>query len=121
MYEEHFGMPVRGLWPGEGSVAQEIVPMVSKAGYQWMQTGEPVLVASLGMDGDRFNRDSNEVPIDGDALYRPYYVQGSSGEKVVVFFRDWNISDKVGFTYSGMSGEAAAKDMVTISNEFVPA
>lgn len=113
MYEEHFGMPVRGLWPGEGSVAEEIVPMVSKAGYQWMQTGEPVLVASLGMDGDRFNRDSNEVPIDGDALYRPYYVQGSSGEKVAVFFRDWNISDKVGFTYSGMSGEAAAKDMVT--------
>lgn len=112
MYEEHFGMPVRGLWPGEGSVAQEIVPMVSKAGYQWMQTGEPVLVASLGMDGDRFNRDSNEVPIDGDALYRPYYVQGSSGEKVAVFFRDWNISDKVGFTYSGMSGEAAANDMV---------
>jgi len=67
MYEEHFGMPVRGLWPGEGSVAQEIVPMVSKAGYQWMQTGEPVLVASLGMDGDCFNRDCNEVPIDGGA------------------------------------------------------
>ena len=112
MYEEHFGMPVRGLWPGEGSVAQEIVPMVSDAGYLWMQTGEPVLVASLGMDGDRFNRDSTEVVIDGDALYRPYYVEGDAGEKVAVFFRDWNISDKIGFTYSGMSGEAAANDMV---------
>lgn len=112
MYEELFGVPVRGLWPGEGSVAEQIVPMVSKAGYQWMQTGEPVLVASLGLEGDRFNRDNAEVPVDGDALYRPYYVQGDSGEKVAVFFRDWNISDKIGFTYSGMSGDAAARDMV---------
>lgn len=112
MYEEHFGKPARGLWPGEGSVAEDIVPLVAKAGYQWMQTGEPVLVASLEMGGDKFNRDSNEVVIDGDTLYRPYYVQGKTGDKVAVFFRDWNISDKVGFTYSGMSGEAAAADMV---------
>lgn len=112
MYEEHFGMPVRGLWPGEGSVAEEIVSLVSDAGYQWMQTGEPVLVASLGMDGDRFTRDGSDTVTDPDTLYRPYYVQGETGEKVAVFFRDWVISDKVGFTYSGMSGEDAAQDMV---------
>jgi len=112
MYEEHFGLPVRGLWPGEGSVAEEIVHLVSAAGYQWMQTGEPVLVASLGMAGDRFTRDGSDTVTDPDTLYRPYYVQGETGEKVAVFFRDWVISDKVGFTYSGMSGEDAAQDMV---------
>ena len=112
MYEEHFGRSVRGLWPGEGSVAEQIVPLVSEAGYQWMQTGEPVLVASLGMAGDRFARDGFDTVTDPDTLYRPYYVQGETGEKVAVFFRDWVISDKVGFTYSGMSGEAAAQDMV---------
>jgi alpha-amylase/alpha-mannosidase (GH57 family) len=112
MYEEYFGRSVRGLWPGEGSVAEQIVPLVSNAGYQWMQTGEPVLVASLGMQGDRFARDGSDTVTDPDTLYRPYYVQGETGEKVAVFFRDWVISDKVGFTYSGMSGEDAAQDMV---------
>lgn len=112
MYEEFFGMPVRGLWPGEGSVAEEIVPMVSDAGYQWMQTGEPVLVASLGMQGDRFARDGSDTVTDADTLYRPYYVQGQSGDKVAIFFRDWVISDKIGFTYSGMPGEEAAQDMI---------
>ncbi len=112
MYESIFGREVRGLWPGEGSVAEEIVPLVSEAGYQWMQTGEPVLVASLGLAGDRFGRDSDGVVKDPDTFYRPYYVQGESGDKVGIFFRDWVISDKIGFNYSGMAGEAAAQDMI---------
>lgn len=112
MYESIFGREVRGLWPGEGSVAEEIVPLVSEAGYKWMQTGEPVLVASLGLAGDRFYRNSDGVVNDPDTFYRPYYVQGETGDQVAVFFRDWVISDKVGFTYSGMTGEAAAQDMV---------
>jgi alpha-amylase/alpha-mannosidase (GH57 family) len=64
MYESIFGREVRGLWPGEGSVAEEIVPLVNEAGYQWMQTGEPVLVASLGLAGDRFGRDGEGVVKD---------------------------------------------------------
>ena len=113
IYEAVFGREVRGLWPGEGSVAEEIVPLVSEAGYKWMQTGEPVLVASLGLGGDRFARESSGVVKDPDTFYRPYYVQGESGEKVAVFFRDWVISDKIGFNYSGMPGEAAAEDMIS--------
>ena len=112
MYESIFGREVRGLWPGEGSVAEEIVPLVSEAGYKWIQTGEPVLVASLGLGGDRFGRDSDGVVKDPDTFYRPYLVQGESGEKVGIFFRDWVISDKIGFNYSGMAGEAAAQDMI---------
>lgn len=112
MYESIFGREVRGLWPGEGSVAEEIVPLVSEAGYQWMQTGEPVLVASLGLAGDRFGRDSDGVVKDPDTFYRPYYVQGESGGEVAIFFRDWVISDKIGFNYSGMAGETAAQDMI---------
>lgn len=110
IYEEHYGRKPRGLWPGEGSVAQEIVPMVAKAGYTWMATGEPVLAMSLGIDS--FTRDSNEVVQQADAMYRPYYVMGPNGEKVAVFFRDWTLSDKVGFTYSGTPGKKAAEDLI---------
>ncbi len=110
VYEEHFGKKPNGLWPGEGAVAEEIVPLVSKAGYKWMATGEPVLAQSLGIGS--FTRDSKETVQEADDLYRPYYVEGKTGDKVAVFFRDWTLSDKVGFTYSGTPGAVAAKDLM---------
>ena len=110
LYLDHFGRAPRGMWPAEGSVAQEIVNMVSAAGIQWMASDEGVLAASLGMDS--FTRDSKEVVTEGDTLYRPYYVQSKQGNPVAMVFRDIVISDKVGFTYSGVSGTAAAKDFI---------
>lgn len=110
IYKENYGIEPRGLWPGEGSVAQVMVPFVIKAGYQWMATGEPVLAKSLGIDS--FTRDAKETVKEADLLYRPYYVSNSAGDNLAVFFRDGVISDKLGFTYSGVSGTAAAKDLM---------
>ncbi|PID85244.1 MAG: glycoside hydrolase [Chloroflexi bacterium] len=111
LYEEQFGQPPTGMWPAEGSVAQEIVSIVSNNGIRWMASDEGVLANSLGFDG--FSRDTNDVVQDPAALYRPYYVQGGVGDPVAMVFRDVVISDKVGFTYSGLSGNAAAEDFVT--------
>jgi hypothetical protein len=111
MYEESFGEPARGLWPGEGAVAQAIVPMVAKTGIEYMQTGEPVLAESLGIES--FTRNSTGFVQEADALYRPYYVSDGAGNQVAVFFRDWTLSDNIGFVYSDMSGEAGAADLVS--------
>lgn len=110
LYEKNFGQAPRGLWPGEGSVAQAVVPFIINAGYQWMATGEPVLAQSLGLGS--FTRDGQETVQQADDLYRPYYVMNKNGDKLAVFFRDGVISDKIGFTYSGVSGQAAAKDLM---------
>lgn len=110
IYEEHFGKQPKGLWPGEGAVAEDVVPLIANAGYQWMETGEPVLAASLGMAN--FTRNGQETVQEADTLYRPYYVQGSQGGRVAIFFRDWTLSDKVGFTYSQTPGEEAAADLM---------
>jgi alpha-amylase/alpha-mannosidase (GH57 family) len=110
MYEATFDRAVRGLWPGEGAVAQEIVPMVAEAGYAYMQTGEPVLAKSLGLES--FTRDAQGLVREADDLYRPYYVNDGLGNQVAVFFRDWMLSDNIGFVYSGMPGEAGARDLV---------
>ncbi|HAF63148.1 MAG TPA: glycoside hydrolase [Anaerolineaceae bacterium] len=110
IYEEHFGKNPNGLWPGEGSVAEDVVPLIADAGYSWMATGEPVLAASFGMAN--FTRDSHETVQEADVLYRPYYVQGAQGDAVAIFFRDWTLSDKVGFTYSQTPGEEAAADLM---------
>jgi alpha-amylase/alpha-mannosidase (GH57 family) len=99
-----------GCGPPKGSVAQEIVSMVSRAGIQWMASDEGVLANSLGMTS--FTRNAREVVTEPDKLYRPYYVQGGQGDPVAIVFRDVVISDKVGFTYSGVSGRAGAIDFI---------
>jgi len=110
MYQEHFDREVRGLWPGEGAVAQEIVPLVADYGFNYMQTGEPVLAKSLGLES--FTRNAQGLVREADALYRPYYVIDDSGNQVAVFFRDWTLSDNIGFVYSGMTGEVGARDLI---------
>jgi alpha-amylase/alpha-mannosidase (GH57 family) len=108
-YADIFGQPPRGMWPAEGAVAQGIVDMVAKAGIQWMASDEEVLARSLGKTS--FARNSQEVVQDAGALYRPYIVS-SRNRQMCIIFRDKVISDKVGFTYSGSPGLAAAKDFV---------
>ncbi len=109
-YRELFGRDPRGMWPGEGSVAQQIVKMVADAGVIWMASGEQVLAKSLGMEG--FTRNSRDVVQEADKLYRPYFVQQGDGRSVGMVFRDLLISDKVGFTYSGTPGQEAAADLI---------
>jgi alpha-amylase/alpha-mannosidase (GH57 family) len=110
LYHDHFDVDPRGMWPAEGSVAQIIVNMVGRAGIRWMASDEGVLAKSLGMDS--FARDVDDVVQEADALYRPYTVTGADGIPVSIVFRDVVISDKVGFTYSGQPGSAAAADFV---------
>ncbi len=110
LYEDHFGQAPRGMWPAEGSVAQEIVTMVAQNGIEWMASDEGVLANSLGFDN--FTRNSSDVVVEADQLYRPYYVEGRRGGPVAMVFRDVMISDLVGFIYSGMAGEDAAEDFV---------
>ena len=110
LYEELFGRAPRGMWPAEGSVSQQIISMVADNGIEWMATDEGVLANSLGFDG--FTRNSSDTVQEADTLYRPYYVEGQRGGPVAVVFRDVVISDRVGFIYSGMDGDAAAQDFM---------
>ena len=62
------------------------------------------------MDG--FTRGADDLVVDLDKMYRPYYVVGGDNVPVAMVFRDVVISDKVGFTYSGLPGKVAAADLV---------
>ncbi len=110
LYRQHFGVEPNGTWPAEGSVAQEMVGIVGRNGMAWMASDEEVLAKSLDMAG--FSRDSTETVQDADTLYRPYYVTDLNSPPVAIVFRDHVISDKVGFTYSGMDGAEAAADFL---------
>lgn len=115
IYTETYGMPPKGLWPGEGAVSEDIVPIVGNAGYTWMASGEQVLASSLGIGS--FTRDSFDTVQEADQLYRPYFVHGAEdgpiqGPKVMMVFRDTLLSDKLGFTYSQTPGKVAAQDFM---------
>lgn len=106
-YRTHFGRAPKGLWPSEQAVSKHIVPFVARAGFEWMISSEGVLAKSIGVQ----IRGAGGAPARPDLLYQAYWAEWE-GERVAVLFRDIVLSDRVGFEYSGMSGPAAAADLI---------
>jgi alpha-amylase/alpha-mannosidase (GH57 family) len=96
-HEGLFGRRPLGLWPSEGSVCPELVPIVTKLGFRWTATDEWILARSL----DHWRRDEH--------LFQPYRVQVEGGD-LAVLFRDRDLSDAVSFTYSRNEPTASVAD-----------
>jgi len=107
LYRESFGMNPAGMWPSEGSVSTDIIPLVASEGIKWIATDEEILSNTL------------KRPIRRDALgnchdpflYKPYSI-ASGSLSVSVVFRDHLLSDLIGFDYAKMDPEGAANDLV---------
>ncbi|RKZ30418.1 hypothetical protein DRQ36_05635 [bacterium] len=103
-FEKLFGFAPTGMWPGEGSVSEQVIPVFADAGIRWIATADAVLTKSTP---------SNQP------VWRPYRVdpdrsQGTDDttKAVAVFFRDTELSDRIGFKYQTKTGEEAAEDFV---------
>lgn len=108
-YTEYFGKPPRGMWPAEGSVSEEIIPIISKAGVKWIATDEAILAHSLGdVVIDRGDSGNNFYT---DILYKPYRLKIRKSELNIIF-RDQEISDLIGFSYSKMEPEKAIQHFI---------
>lgn len=94
-YTKHFGHAPRGMWPAEGSVSPDIVPILGTRGVRWIATDEEILASSLGRP---IRRDAHGNVLDVDLLYQPWRVK-VGGEEVSVVFRDHKLSDLFGFEY----------------------
>jgi alpha-amylase/alpha-mannosidase (GH57 family) len=99
-FKEIFGFTPRGMWPSEGSVSNEVLGIIAECGIGWIATDEEILAKSLdGGLGDHKER-----------LYRPWRFSCPQGE-VGTFFRDHQLSDLIGFTYSQWDAGRAASDL----------
>ncbi|MBC8016959.1 MAG: glycoside hydrolase, partial [Verrucomicrobia bacterium] len=99
-FREIFGFTPRGMWPSEGSVSNEVLAIIAECGIKWIATDEEILAKSLdGGLGDHKER-----------LYRPWRFTSPQGE-VGAFFRDHQLSDLVGFTYSQWDSSRAVADL----------
>jgi alpha-amylase/alpha-mannosidase (GH57 family) len=107
-HEQLFGSRPAGMWPSEGSVAEEIIPLISDAGIKWIGTDEGVLARSLGI---HIERDFAGVMKNPRVLYKPY-IAGKGDKQVSVVFRDHTLSDLVGFVYSKWDYKNAVHDLI---------
>jgi len=102
MYKEIFGTPPTGMWPGEGSVAQSVLPILRSNGILWTASDMKVLARSEPKDRP------NTSP------YRFSAGTTASGESqsMALVFRDTELSDRIGFKYQNYKGEEAAEDFI---------
>jgi len=107
-HEKLFGSRPVGMWPAEGSVAEDVIPMIADAGIQWIGTDEGVLARSLGIHIDR---DFAGVMKNPEVLYKPY-LAGKGDKRISTVFRDHTLSDLVGFVYSKWDYKNAVHDLI---------
>lgn len=98
-FQEIFGITPRGMWPSEGSVSDEVLQLIHDCGLEWVATDEEVLARSLdGGLGEHHER-----------LYHPWRFSTAKGD-LGIFFRDHQLSDLIGFTYSQWDARRAVAD-----------
>ncbi len=110
-YNKYFDQPPCGMWPAEGAVSQSAIPIFSKFNIRWIASDKGVLARS-GQWG--YEVENPHV------LYQPYRVE-ENDDALTIFFRDTELSDKIGFYYNGYADpERAARDFITnIKNRFM--
>ncbi len=101
-HHDHFGIAPVGCWPAEGAVSSDALALLGKANLRWCATGEAVLHHSLG-----YNLRERQP----DALYHPWRV-GSGDHAIHCFFRDDNLSDKIGFEYAKWATHDAVANLI---------
>ncbi len=99
-HERAFGVKPAGMWPPEGSVSPEVAEIVAGQGIKWIATDEGVLWNSLSADQQR-----------REALYRPWRFVTPEGP-LALFFRDHELSDRIGFVYSNWHADDAVSDFL---------
>ncbi len=106
-YTKTFEQAPLGMWPGEGSVAHQVIPIFAKNGIEWIATDEKIMERSK--------------PQGLEKIY-PYSIRTGikKGDSVAVVFRDTELSDKIGFAYKNFEGEDAADDFIKNVLRYAP-
>lgn len=96
-HEQRFGKKPEGMWPSEGSVSEQFIPLLAKEGIKWIATDEGILIKSCSH------------ALSAAELYQPYQIE-KDGASVSMIFRNHFISDQVGFVYYRWKIEDALAD-----------
>ncbi len=106
MYTEVFDRAPTGMWPGEGSIAQQVLSLLRKNGILW--TASDVRVLKKSTPQDQPNTSAYRFPT------------GDGAASMALVFRDTELSDRIGFKYQTYKGEEAAEDFIQSILTFAP-
>ena len=114
LYQSIFGEKPRGMWPGEGSVAEDVIQHFNKHGILWVATDQKVMEQS-----GKFSGGSPVGPwlADGD---KQAGNGGDDSDDLAIFFRNTTMSNDIGFKYQGMWGTDAADDLLKNTSAQAP-
>jgi alpha-amylase/alpha-mannosidase (GH57 family) len=98
-YKNCFSIPPRGMWPPEGAVSEDILPLIMEAGINWIATDEGILLKSI------------EKLRSPELVYKPYLLE-REGKRLNILFRDHTLSDLIGFVYYRMPTNEAIDDFL---------
>jgi alpha-amylase/alpha-mannosidase (GH57 family) len=97
-FERHFGFQPVGCWPSEGAVSSETLELLKESGFSWAATGGGVLGNS-----------KHASKMDKVCIHHGFQIRDNP---LACFFRDDNLSDLIGFTYSGWNETDAVNNLV---------
>jgi alpha-amylase/alpha-mannosidase (GH57 family) len=105
-HERLFGKKPRGLWPSEGSIAPELIPLMQKVGIQYFCTDEENLFNSIKRDPAYAGK-----AVDHLELFQGWRIQ-YDGAAVNAVFRERPLSDFIGFTASKNDPKDASRHLL---------
>lgn len=106
LHEETFGRRARGMWPSEGSVAPEILPLMAEAGIEYFCTDEDILFRSLEREPSRSGQKADHLE-----LFQPWKCI-HAGAEVRALFRERPLSDFIGFNAARHTPEHSARFII---------
>ena len=101
-FEHHFGFQPAGCWPSEGALSERTLQLIQHSGFKWTASGTRVLQNSLG-------NNHQESP---QHLLWTAPAQDRDGQRLVCIFRDDELADLIGFSYSQWQAVDAVNDLV---------
>jgi len=114
-YQGLFGEAPLGMWPGEGSVAEDVIQHFKKYGIQWVATDQAVQSQSAAFHPDGSGADTSQAPQGPWVVDTDKQKPGQSGDlkdPLAIFFRNTQMSNDIGFKYQGLTGGEAAADLI---------
>ncbi len=106
-YQDIFGKKPAGMWPGEGSVSESVLPIFARNSVKWIATDQGIIEKTLSKT---LKRDSDGIPLNPELICKPYEYKTLYGP-VYILFRDRLLSDRLGFEYAKMSAEDAVENI----------
>jgi alpha-amylase/alpha-mannosidase (GH57 family) len=100
VFQRAFGRAPAGCWPSEGAISARAVQLIEQHGLGWAASSGNVL------------RNCVEAAGEGGATACELNAWRVPGENLSLFFRHDELSDLIGFTYSGWHGDDAVRHFV---------